>query len=135
MNNEVKRIPRIYRCLFIGIPQTNISVLRDYIAQMVFLEHNRNMMEPNNVGLNRVIFHYPPCIVINRIKFPENLRRVIMDAYAFFDGFSKDFYFRLGLPIRYHLGLSLGYSLDIAHKAYETLKERVMNNNFYGITE
>ena len=58
-----------------------------------------------------------------------------MDAYAFFDGFSKDFYFRLGLPMRYYLGLGLGYSLDIAHKAYETLKERVMNNNFYGITE
>ena len=57
-----------------------------------------------------------------------------MDAYAFFDGFSKDFYFRLGFPRRYYLGLSLGFSLDIAHKAYETVKERVMKINFYGIT-
>lgn len=132
MNNEVKRIPRIYRYLFIGIPQTNISVLHDYIAQMGFLEHGRNIMEPNNVGLNRVIFHYPPCIVINRIKFPENLRRAIMDAYAFFDDSSKDFYFGNGFPIRFYDIINT-WNLDIAHKAYETVKERVINNNFYGI--
>ena len=136
MNVIVNARPKMYDVLYSVIPERKLSdVVHDYNMALLRMMIERRYL--CDTKLNKVILYIPPIIKYKTLKQPENLRRAIMDAYAYFSDTERGTFF-IGFPCskycsipRYYM--NFGLYLDKISEVCEALHKRVENNNFYGI--
>lgn len=136
MNIILNARARMYEVLYNVIPERKLSVVHDYNMALL-----RIMIERRYLGhskLDKIILYIPPIIKYKTLKHSENLRRAIMDAYAFFSDITRESFFNVGFPYSKYCSIPgyymhFGLDLDKMTEACETLQQRIENNNFYGI--